>query len=106
MHTTALRTELQGLLKSARAVRTDAMAALDALEDETHAHGPVMLNGSRNEELKQSMDGMRNDLETAIAALRRALQTADQIEDVAQRYTAEGIPHPVKAPAPKVPDKG
>lgn len=107
MHTTKLLKELRDTLKAVRVARTETMEALDALEDATHEAGPVRINGTRNEEMKQTLDGMRNDLETAIAALRRALATADQLEEVAHRYTDAGIAHPVVAPArPAPPPEG
>lgn len=98
MDTTKLRTDLGEMLRAARQARADATAAADALEDDTLAQGPVVVGGVQNEEMKQTLDGLRGDLESAIATIRRALAMLAQLEGVAMRYTAASVPHPVVAP--------
>lgn len=104
MDTRKMYATLAKLLKDLRALRTEASTDLDILEDQLLTTGPVIHNGGRNEELKQSVDALRRLSEEAMAAVRVALTTVQQLEAVAQRYTADGIKHPiVHPPLPEAP---
>lgn len=92
------RADLVALLRAARQELADATTDQSALEDAVLESGPLVIGDGPNEEMKQTLGGVRRDLENAITAIRSALAGYQQLESVAQRYDAAGVIHPIKSP--------
>lgn len=91
------RAELNVLLVRARALRTDLLADLDAVDDHVAANGPYKVDGANNEEMRQLLSGAKADAELLIDLLRRLQLNVERLDEVRGRYDTAGLSHPVKA---------